>query len=202
MEGFDAAPDGSPQELTFRRYRRYAAGGAGLIWFEATAILHEARSNPAQLYLHRGNVDVYRRLVEETRRAAREAFGREPILIVQLTHSGRYSKPAGVPVPLIAHHSAVLDPLHKLPADYPLVTDDYLDRLQDTYVEAARLAAEAGFDGVDIKSCHRYLLSELLASFTREGKYGGSFENRTRMLRETLTQRGRGGAGSLCHRHG
>ncbi|MGE5551577.1 MAG: FAD-dependent oxidoreductase [Bacteroidota bacterium] len=186
MEGFDAAADGSPRELTFRRYKRYAAGGAGLIWFEATAILHEARSNPAQLFIHRGNVDVYRRLVEETRRAAREVYGWEPILIVQLTHSGRYSKPAGVPAPMIAHHSAVLDPLHKLPADYPLVTDAYLDRLQDTYVEAARLAAEAGFDGVDIKSCHRYLLSELLASHTREGKYGGSFENRTRMLRETV----------------
>ena len=68
------------------------------------------------------------------------------------------------------------------------MTDNYLDRLQDTFVAAARLAAEAGFDGVDIKSCHRYLLSELLASFTREGKYGGSFENRTRMLRETLAR--------------
>jgi NADPH-dependent glutamate synthase beta subunit-like oxidoreductase len=69
-----------------------------------------------------------------------------------------------------------------------VVSDDYLDRLQDTYVEAAKLAVEAGFDGVDIKSCHRYLVSELLASFTREGKYGGSFENRTRLLRESLAR--------------
>lgn len=45
---------------------------------------------------------------------------------------------------------------------------------------------EVGFDGVDIKSCHRYLLSELLASHTRGGKYGGSFENRTRFLRQTI----------------
>ena len=186
MEGFDSTPDGSPQELTFRRYKRYAAGGAGLIWFEATAVLHEARSNPGQLYIHRGNAGVFRRLVQETRRAASEAGWPAPILVLQLTHSGRYSKPSGVPAPIIAHHSPILDPTHRLPADYPLVTDDYLDRLQDTFVEVAVMAAEAGFDGVDIKSCHRYLLSELLASHTREGKYGGSFENRTRMLRETL----------------
>ncbi|MGE5598323.1 MAG: NAD(P)-binding protein, partial [Bacteroidota bacterium] len=188
MEGFDADRDGTPGELTFRRYRRYAAGGAGLIWFEATAVLREARSNPHQLFIHEGNVGAYRRLVEETRRAAREHFGREPVLVLQLTHSGRYSKPDGLPAPLIAHHSAVLDPLQNLPDDYPLVTDEYLDRLKDVFVDAARLAAEAGFDGVDIKSCHRYLLSELLASFTRQGKYGGGFENRTRMLRETMAR--------------
>lgn len=186
MEGFDAADDGTPGELSFRRYRRYAQGGFGLLWFEATAVLGEARSNPHQAWLHSGNVDVYARLVDHTRRAAREAFGHELVLIVQLTHSGRYSKPTGIPRPIIAHHSPVLDPKHNLPENYPLVTDEYLDRLQDTYVEAAKLAARAGFDGVDLKSCHRYLVSELLASPTREGKYGGSLENRTRLLRESL----------------
>jgi NADPH-dependent glutamate synthase beta subunit-like oxidoreductase/2,4-dienoyl-CoA reductase-like NADH-dependent reductase (Old Yellow Enzyme family) len=188
MEGFDAHPDGSPGELTFRRYRRYAGGGFGLIWFEATAVLEEARSNPGQLWLHAGNVGAFCELVEATRRAARERFGHDVILIVQLTHSGRYSKPTGRPQPLIAHRSPILDPQHNLPDDYPVVTDDYLDRLQDTYVAAAKLAAEAGFDGVDVKACHRYLVSELLASFAREGKYGGSFENRTRLLRESLAR--------------
>jgi len=51
---------------------------------------------------------------------------------------------------------------------------------------AAGLAHEAGFDGVDVKACHGYLVSELLASFTRpDSRYGGSFENRTRFLIET-----------------
>ncbi len=186
MEGFDAGADGSPGKLALRRYARYATGGFGLIWFEATAILREARSNPHQLWLHKGNVGAYAKLVAATRKAAREAFGHEIVMVIQLTHSGRYSKPEGKPEPIIAHHSPVLDPKHDLPPDYPLVTDDYLDRLRDTYVAAARLAAEAGFDGVDVKSCHRYLVSELLASFTREGRYGGSFENRTRLLRESL----------------
>ena len=188
MEGFDSDADGGPGQLSFRRYGRYAAGGSGLIWFEATAILDEVRSNPKQLFLHSGSVDTFARLVDDTRRIAREAFGHELVILIQLTHSGRYSKPSGVPRPIIAHHSAVLDPKHNLPEDYPLVTDEYLDRLQETYVSAARLAARAGFDGVDVKSCHRYLISELLASHTREGKYGGSLENRSRMLRETIAK--------------
>jgi len=186
MEGFDAAPDGSPGELAFRRYRRYAAGGAGLIWFEATAVMNEARSNPGQFFINEKSVAAFAELVSATREAAGREHGREPVLILQLTHSGRYSKPAGVPAPIIAHHSHVLDPVMNLAEDHPLVTDAYLDELQDRFVDAAKLAAKAGFDGVGVKSCHRYLFSELLASFTREGKYGGPFENRTRMLRETV----------------
>lgn len=186
MEGFDSARDGGPTELTYRRYGRYAAGGTALLWFEATAVVPEARSNPRQLYLHRGNAAEFGRLVRETRRIAREAWGWEPVCVIQLTHSGRYSKPGGIPKPIIAHHSPVLDPKHHLPPDYPLISDEDLDRLQEVYVAAARLAEEAGFDGVDVKSCHRYLVSELLASFTRPGRYGGSYENRTRFLRETL----------------
>lgn len=186
MEGFDSTPDGAPGELSFRRYRRYAEGGSGLIWFEATAVLDEARSNSKQLWLHSRTVDTFARLVEHTRETARRAFGHELVLVVQLTHSGRYGKPGGIPRPMIAHRSPILDPKHHLSEDYPLVTDDYLDRLRETYVQAARLAAQAGFDGVDIKSCHRYLISELLASHTRPGKYGGSLENRSRLLREVL----------------
>jgi len=189
MEGFDADMTGSPQDLSFRRYQRYAAGGSALIWFEATAVVHAGRSNPNQFYIHPKNVSVYNKLVAETRREARETVGTEPLLIVQLTHSGRYSKPDGIPTPIIAHHSPILDPRHNLPPDYPLISDAALDELQEKFLAAAELAFEAGFDGIDVKSCHRYLVSELLASFTRENsRYGGSFENRTRFLRETLTK--------------
>jgi NADPH-dependent glutamate synthase beta subunit-like oxidoreductase/2,4-dienoyl-CoA reductase-like NADH-dependent reductase (Old Yellow Enzyme family) len=188
MEGFDADTVGTPGELAFRRYNRYAAGGSGLIWFEATAVAKEGRSNPSQFYISKNNMDTYKRLVESTRKTAAEEFGtdHELILILQLTHSGRYSKPTLKPKPVIAHHSLVLDPIHNLSSEYPLITDNELDNLQEIFVESAQLAADAGFDGVDIKACHRYLVSELLASFTREdSKYGGSFENRTRFLLET-----------------
>lgn len=186
MEGQDARPDGSPGELTFRRYTRYAQGGFGLVWIEATAVLPEARSNPAQLYLHRDNVARYAGLVEAIRRAAPDSPGASIFVILQLTHAGRYSRPGGTAAPMIAHHNPAVDAASSIPAEYPVVTDAYLDELRDKYVESALLAREAGFDGVDVKSCHGNLVSELLASFTRPGLYGGDFEGRTRFLRETV----------------
>lgn len=191
MEGRDGRADGSPGPLTFRRYQRYAAGGSGLIWFEATAVAPEGRGSPAQLYLHEANVGEFRQLVTETRAAARRSFGavNEPLLIVQLTHCGRYSKPDGKRRPIIAHHSPVLGPLAGISPRHPLIADDELDRLQEAYLHAAELAAAAGFDGVDIKACHGYLVSELLAAFTRvNSRYGGPFENRTRFLLEIATR--------------
>ncbi len=184
MEGCDGTAEGRPDDLTIRRYLRFAHGGAGLLWFEATAVMREARANPRQLLLVEETADSFARLREDALAHGREANGADydPYTVIQLTHSGRYSRPVDKPAPIIAHHDGVLDGVMNIPADHPLVTDDYLDRLQDRYVEAARLAARCGFDGVDIKSCHRYLLSELLAAHTRPGKYGGSFENRTRML--------------------
>jgi len=191
MEGCDGLEDGSPDRLTFRRYRRFAAGGAGLLWVEATAVATEGRANPRQLWLHEKTVAAFTQLVGEARKAARDACGasHRPMLIVQLTHSGRYSRPLDKPQPIIAHHSRFLDPTHNLPPAYPLITDDELERLEDRYVEAALCAQRAGFDGVDVKACHRYLVSELLASHTRQdSRYGGSFENRSRFLRNVVAK--------------
>ena len=188
MEGFDADENGAPGELAFRRYRRYASGGSALIWFEATAVVPEGRSNPGQFHISKQTVNTFRQLVDATHQAARDAGNPRPMLVLQLTHSGRYSKPAGVPAPIIAHRSPVLDPVHELPDDYPVISDAELDALQERFVEAAELAKAAGFDAVDVKSCHRYLVAELHASHTREGKYGGSLENRSRFLRETLAR--------------
>ncbi len=190
MEGCDGLADGSPDELTFRRYRRFAAGGAGMLWVEATAVTEDGRANPRQLWIRESNVAMFAAMVRDAHAAAASNFGEahRPMLVLQLTHSGRYSKPGRAARPIIAHHSKFLDPIHKLPADYPLISDDELERLEDQYVEAAILAQKAGFDAVDVKACHRYLVSELHASFTRENsRYGGpSFENRTRFFRNVV----------------
>ncbi len=188
MEGCDGLPDGAPDELTFRRYRRFAAGGAGLVWVEATAVTEEGRANPRQLWLHEASMAGFAALVVEAHQAARQELGSDhrPFIVLQLTHSGRYSRPGRAPGPIIAHRSPYLDPLQRLPPDYPLIGDDELERLEDRYVEAAILAHRAGFDAVDVKACHRYLVSELHASFTREGRYGGSFENRSRFFRNVV----------------
>lgn len=189
MEGCDSNPDGSPSELVERRYMRFAEGGAGLIWWEANAVVVEGRANSLQMMMTRDNLDQFKTLVEKCNQAAAEKNGADhrPVNILQLTHSGRYSRPVGhKAAPIVPQHDPLLDPRVGLAPDAPVVTDEYLDALTGHYVESALMAKEAGFDGVDIKSCHRYLLSELLASHTREGKYGGSFENRTRFLRQTI----------------
>jgi 2,4-dienoyl-CoA reductase-like NADH-dependent reductase (Old Yellow Enzyme family) len=198
MEGADGDAAGRPSDLTLRRYKRYADGGARLIWFEATAVTADGRSNPHQLLINRETRDGFKRLVKETRLAAHRKYGHDHnlLLILQLTHSGRHARPSGRPAPVIAQHNPLLDARQALPADYPLITDQALDALQNDFLAAAGLAHEAGFDGVDIKACHGYLVSELLAAFTRsDSRYGGLFENRTRFLVETcekIKQRVRG----------
>ena len=192
MEGCDGNPDSTPGELTLRRYDRFAKGGAGLIWYEATAVLPEAKANPRQLYLHEGNADAFKRQVDAIKETALRENGYEPLIIMQATHSGRYSKPEGRPAPLIAYNNPLFEKDAPLPAEC-IVTDDYIDHVQEALINSAALAAKVGFDGVDIKACHRYLNSELLSAYTRPGKYGGSLENRTRLLRESIA-----GAMQVC----
>jgi NADPH-dependent glutamate synthase beta subunit-like oxidoreductase/2,4-dienoyl-CoA reductase-like NADH-dependent reductase (Old Yellow Enzyme family) len=188
MECCDAGTGGVPGELTLRRYRRYAEGGFGLIWFEATAVDGECRSNPRQLWMNRRNVRAFADLVRDIKQAGRHRWGHEVIVLLQLSHAGQYASPEGVPDPLIACHEPGRDRRQGIPEDYPVLSDDYLDRIQDAYREAGSLAMEAGFDGIDVKGCHGDLPAELLAAFSRPRRYGGSFENRSRFLRETLEQ--------------
>ncbi len=184
MEGCDGTLDGTPDELTWRRYERFARGGCKLIWFEATAVREDGRANRRQLWIHQGNVAEYARLNEMMLREHREHVGSTDDLLipVQLTHSGRYS----VPKRIIAQHNPTLDRKTQVPADYPVITDDELERLEDDYVDAARLALEAGFSAIDFKITHGYLLNELLGSHTREGRYGGPLENRLRFAQNAL----------------
>ncbi len=183
MEGCDGTTDGRPSALTWRRYERFAEGGGALIWFEATAVLPEGRANPRQLCLTEETAKDFEALLKMVRKVHKENFGEERILCgVQLTHSGRYC----FQKPVIAYHDPALDKKRKIPPDYPVINDSELDALQDVFVNAARLAWKIGFDFVDIKQCHRYLLNELLAAKIRDGKYGGSFGNRTRFVREVV----------------
>lgn len=179
MEGCDGTGDGAPAELTCRRYDRFARGGAGIIWFEATAIVPEGRANPRQMFLCEQNSSEFAALVYDIKNTCMKNNGYEPIVICQLTHSGRWSKPNGQAEPLIAYNKPIFEKNGAIPKDR-IVSDEYLDGLSERYAASARLAENVGFDGADIKACHGYLLSELLNAYTRDGKYGGSYENRTR----------------------
>lgn len=192
MEGCDGTLDGHPDDLVYRRYERFGAGGAKLIWGEAAAVLDEARANARQLLINPATAPGLGRMLEGCRTAHRRTFGSDGDLLVglQLAHSGRYSHRK----PLIAVHDPILDPRividkatgRTIDASYPLVDDDYLKRLVDHYVQAAKLAYQVGYQFVDVKQCHRYLLNELLAATRRPGPYGGSLENRTRLARDII----------------
>lgn len=181
MEGCDGTFDGAPDELTYRRYLRFARGGAGIIWFEATAVVNEGRANPRQMYLTEKTEDEFKKIVNDIKETCIKENGFEPVVIIQLTHSGRYSKPEGTPAPLIAYNNPIFEKDNPIDKSR-IVTDEYLDMLGEKLVNGAAWAKRLGFDGADIKSCHRYLLSEILSAYNREGRYGGSFENRTRLL--------------------
>ena len=181
MEGTDGTLDGAPDELTVRRYHRFAEAGPGLIWFEAVATVPEVRASAHQLRITEENVDSFRRLTEEIREICLKKNGYAPVIVMQATNSGRYSKPHGYPEPLIAYNCPPLEDT-PLPKER-ILSDDDLRRYEAAYERAAKLCQQAGFDGMDVKCCHRYLACELLSAYTRPGEYGGSYENRTRFLK-------------------
>ena len=188
MEGWDGDPDGSPTDLVRRRWRRFGESGAKLVWGgEAVAVTHDGRANPRQLVIDRSTVDQLGELRAELVDAHVTAHANDDGLVVglQLTHSGRWSRPTGAAQPRIAYHHPVLDERVGANAE-ALLSDDDLDALVATYVDAAALAADAGFDFVDVKHCHGYLLHELLGAVDRPGAYGGTFEHRTAFLRRVV----------------
>lgn len=175
MEGCDCTADGSPGRLTVEKYLKAARSAAGIVWFEANAVCPEGRTNPRQMMLTRDNLQKFKELLSQMREIAQNECRISPIFILQLTHSGRQSI-----TPMIAYRNPVYE--EKRPVtDENIVTDEYLDTLPEKYAASACLAVEAGFDGVDVKSCHGYLVQEFLSAFDREGRYGGSFANRTRL---------------------
>lgn len=190
MEGWDGTRGGSPTTRTFRRWRNFGRSGAGLVWGgEAFAVTAEARANPHQLHLHGGDVGGELALLVEEVRAGRREMGLAPDagpIGLQLTHSGRWSRPNDGPEPLIAAHDPLLDARIGVSPETPLLSDAELEHIRDRYVAAARVAARAGFDFVDLKACHGYLVHELLGAHSRPGRYGGDFAGRTRFLLELI----------------
>ena len=185
MEGADALPDGSPSDFTLRRYVKEAIGGSAIIWFEAISIVEEGRSSKTQLLLTKENLEQYKAFTNTIKEAGIKANGFAPYLIMQANHSGRYSNPDNRPAPMIAYRHPDLEQ-YRVADDSCIVTDDYLKGLEGKFGEASKLAKEAGFDAVDIKSCHGYLLAELSSAYNRPGIYGGSYENRTRLLKNSI----------------
>jgi 2,4-dienoyl-CoA reductase-like NADH-dependent reductase (Old Yellow Enzyme family) len=191
MEGWDGTDDGMPTELVERRWTRFGESGAKLVWGgEAVAVHPDGRANPHQLTGHTdAHGEALGRLRERVVAAHADAMGSTDDLVVglQLTHSGRFCRPTADGMsPVIAGPHPILD--QRLPPDRAVttITDSQLDELTGLFVAAAVRAADAGFDFVDVKACHGYLGHELLGAVDRPGPYGGTFENRTRFMRQTI----------------
>ena len=200
MEGWDGESDGNPTELTRRRWRRFGESGAKLIWGgEAVAVRADGRANARQLVINAhtfaGIAGLRKTLLDAHR--SRFGVGDDPLIGLQLTHSGRFCRPHGSQLePLILYRHPLLERSFPIDADSRVMSDGEIDGLIEDFARAAVLAQRAGFDFVDIKHCHGYLGHEFLSAVTRPGKYGGSFANRTRFLRNCV-ERIRAAAPSL-----
>jgi len=183
MEGWDGTTDGRPTDLTRRRWRNFGISGAKLIWGgEAIAVRHDGRANPNQLMINESTLRDLESMRVELVEAHQQRFSDTEDLLVglQLTHSGRFARPNDKSrlEPRTLQHNPALDPRFGNTDDSALLSDDDLSTLVEDFVAAAGRAAKAGFAFVDIKHCHGYLGHELLSSYDRPGRYGGSFENR------------------------
>lgn len=191
MEGWDGTRDGEPSDLTVRRWRHFGESGAKFIWGgEAVAVRHDGRASPNQLLLTARTQPAIARLREELVAAHRDRFGAtadaDLLIGLQLTHSGRFSKPDAHdrPAPLVACQHRVLD--RRVPGGVRVLADSELSALVGDFAAAAALAQAAGYAFVDFKHCHGYLAHEILGARDRPGPYGGSLEQRTRFTREVI----------------
>ncbi len=195
MEGWDANRDGSPSELTLRRWRRFGESGAKLIWGgEAAAVQPTGRANPNQTLGTPSNTKGLEQLRQALLEGHRESgMSTDDLCIgLQLTHSGRFCKPNDHKrwEPRIAYHHPLLDAKFNIdPSDDSVVwTDEELEQLIEDYVQSAKLAESLGFQFVDVKACHGYLLHEFLSARSRPGPFGGNLSGRSLVMR-TIIQR-------------
>lgn len=191
MEGWDGTTTGGVTEPMLRRWERFGESGAKLIWGgEAMAVQPGGRANPNQIIINEQNKADIAKLRETLAAAHQKNFGKTSDLVVgfQLTHSGRFCRPNDKKKleSRVAYRHPILDKKFSVTSDAQIMTDDEVKRLIEDYARAAKIAWEVGADFVDVKHCHGYLLHEFLGAHTRPGEFGGSFENRTRPLRDIV----------------
>jgi 2,4-dienoyl-CoA reductase-like NADH-dependent reductase (Old Yellow Enzyme family) len=170
MEMNCADPGGAISEQNIERYRRLARGRWGMVFVEAIAVAEEAVARPHGLLINRRNLDGLKKLVDVFKSAG------DSLLLFQITHAGREAANPSRRATVYDDSTGIR---HLAGAE--------LERIRDQFTEAVALCREAGADGVDIKSCHGYLLCETLRPLNRRSdSFGGDLENRARLLTSIL----------------
>ena len=186
-----SATDGVANEFHLVHLGQYALGGAGLILAEATAVSPEGRISPEDLGLWDDRQIVPLGHITDFVHQHGGHIG------VQLAHAGRkastYAPWRGKgAVPAELGGWQVIGPdensFHDLFPTPAMMGADELRGVVDAFSAAARRAQIAGFDAVEVHAAHGYLLHQFLSPLanTRTDDYGGSFENRTRLLLEVV----------------
>lgn len=185
--------NGFAEDWHLVHYGSRAVGGAGAVIMEASAVSPEGRISPNDLGIY---LDEH---IEPLRRITRfmETYGAVPG--IQIAHAGRKASclrpwdgdtPAdetkGGWRPVLAPSAIPFNTGHPVPK---VLDAEGIRRIIASFGDAARRAREAGFKLVEVHAAHGYLLHEFLSplSNTRSDEYGGSFENRTRIVREVIS---------------
>ena len=172
MECNDGDASGNPTDLTFKRYRRLAEGGAGIIVVESLTITYESRSRKNQLKISEETAPGLERLVKEMRE-----INDKSLILFQVNHPGRISS---------AEFSKAVSICPTGDPKIHLLTEEEIEEISEMFVRAAVISRQVGADGIDFKHCHGYFCGEMLRPGNIRGdRFGGAFENRTRFFQET-----------------
>jgi 2,4-dienoyl-CoA reductase-like NADH-dependent reductase (Old Yellow Enzyme family) len=187
-----SSTDGYASDWHFVHLGSRAVGGAGLVLTEATAVLPEGRISPQDLGIW---MDDH---IEPLARVVRFIHEQGSVAGMQLAHAGRK---ASTYVPWAGHgmipenkggwNNVVAPSALAFSDGYPMpraLSIDGIQNIVSAFAAAARRACEAGFRVIEIHAAHGYLIQEFLSPLSnqRTDSYGGSFENRTRILREIV----------------
>lgn len=185
-----SAIDGVPQPWHLVHLGSFAIGRAGLIVTEATSVSPEAR-------ISSGDTGIWSDEQAEAWRPVVEfSHDQDTPIVIQLAHAGRKAstrppyKGRGY-LPREEGGWQTFGPSAVAYGDLPTpvaLTAEDIDRVIDDFVASARRAVDAGFDGIEIHAAHGYLQHQFLSPISnqRTDEYGGNFENRSRIVRETV----------------
>jgi 2,4-dienoyl-CoA reductase-like NADH-dependent reductase (Old Yellow Enzyme family) len=188
-----SSTDGYANDWHFVHLGSRAVGGAGLVLTEATAVLPEGRISPQDLGIWKDDH------IEPVARIVRFISEQGSVAGMQLAHAGRkastYRPGAGngaIPPSEGGWHNVVAPSALSFADKYPMpqaLSIDGIENIVTAFAAAAHRAGEAGVRVIEIHAAHGYLIHEFLSPLSnhRKDSYGGSFENRTRILREVVT---------------